>query len=71
MEKFRNIFRVDAARLSLCDYSSHGLYFVTICTKNKINYFGDFPRVETDNNPSQNNPSPKNKTNNRCETDYW
>src|SRR4030042_2350936 len=28
-------------RLHYYDYSSNGYYFVTICTKNKINYFGN------------------------------
>ena len=28
-------------RLSGFDYSNSGYYFVTICTKNRINYFGN------------------------------
>ncbi len=41
MEKFRNNFRIPSARLTNWDYGSHGLYFITICTKNKEHYFGE------------------------------
>jgi putative transposase len=50
MEKFQNTFRVPSARLKNYDYGSHGLYFITICTKNKEHYFGSI--VETHNNAS-------------------
>lgn len=39
-EKFRNKYRVDTIRLKNYDYSSNGYYFITICTKNRIHYFG-------------------------------
>lgn len=32
---FRNRYRVDSARLPGWDYSSHGCYFVTVCTKER------------------------------------
>jgi REP element-mobilizing transposase RayT len=28
-------------RLKNYDYSKNGYYFITICTKNRINYFGE------------------------------
>jgi len=38
---FSERFRIKSARLSKWDYSSPGYYFVTICTINKTNYFGN------------------------------
>jgi len=38
---YRNKYRVETARLPAWDYSSHGYYFVTICTKGKQYFFGD------------------------------
>lgn len=49
-EKFQNKYRISSARLPNWDYGSHGLYFVTICTKDRINYFGEI--AETQNTPS-------------------
>ena len=40
MNKFRNKYRIPSARLIGYDYGSHGFYFVTICTKDKICFFG-------------------------------
>jgi REP element-mobilizing transposase RayT len=37
---FSERFRIDAARLKYWDYSNVGCYFITICTRNRINYFG-------------------------------
>jgi REP element-mobilizing transposase RayT len=37
---YKNKYRIDSIRLACCDYSQAGYYFITICTKNKINYFG-------------------------------
>ncbi len=39
--KFQNKYRIPTNRLLGYDYGSNGLYFVTICTKNRINYFGE------------------------------
>ena len=56
MEKFKNKYRIPSARLSTWDYGSQALYFVTICTKDRIKYFGDIVVVETQNiaSPPQN-----------------
>lgn len=40
-QKFNNKYRIPSARLQSWDYSSSGLYFVTICTKNREPYFGE------------------------------
>lgn len=47
MEKFQNKYRIPSNRLQGYDYGSHGLYYVTICTKNRVCYFGHI--VETHN----------------------
>ena len=40
MEKFQNRFRIPSARANWHDYNG-GVYFVTICTKNREHYFGE------------------------------
>lgn len=39
-EKFQNQYRTQSNRLKNWDYSNAGYYSITICTKDKINYFG-------------------------------
>lgn len=40
MDKFQNKYRIPSARLQNWDYSWAAAYFVTICTHNRIHYFG-------------------------------
>lgn len=40
-KKFMDTYRIDSIRLKGWDYSSPGIYSVTICTQNKICWFGD------------------------------
>jgi REP element-mobilizing transposase RayT len=40
-EKFQNKYRSESARLAGYDYTRAGLYFITICTKNRECYFGE------------------------------
>jgi len=40
MNLFKNKYRIESTRLKNYDYSGVGSYFITICTKNKQNYFG-------------------------------
>jgi len=40
MEKFRGRYRVDSARLAGWDYRTTGWYFITVCTKDHIPFFG-------------------------------
>jgi REP element-mobilizing transposase RayT len=40
-ELFDNKYRVPSARLQSWNYGSEGFYFVTICTKDRIPYFGN------------------------------
>lgn len=41
MERFKNTYRIESARLKGWDYSKPGEYFITICTKNHENIFGE------------------------------
>lgn len=40
-EKYKNKYRTTPVRLTGWDYGSHGLYFITICTKDRVRYFGE------------------------------
>lgn len=40
-QRFRGRYRVASSRLVGFDYNSMGIYFVTICTKNREHYFGE------------------------------
>ena len=39
-DKFQNKYRIPSARWQDWDYSSDGACFITICTKNREQYFG-------------------------------
>ncbi len=39
-DKFRDKYRIPSTRLPNWDYSDNGYYFVTICTKDKEEFFG-------------------------------
>jgi putative transposase len=41
MEKFDDRYRIPSARLQKWDYGAKGAYFVTICTQNRVHYFGE------------------------------
>ncbi|WP_419699817.1 transposase [Mucilaginibacter sp. NFX135] len=45
-DKFQKRYRISSPRLEGWDYGSHGLYFVTICTKDRIPFFGEI--IQTD-----------------------
>jgi putative transposase len=40
-DQYQNKYRISSPRLAGWDYGSHGLYFITICTKDRIHYFGE------------------------------
>ncbi|MCZ2222284.1 MAG: hypothetical protein LC122_01445 [Chitinophagales bacterium] len=50
MAKFKNKYRIEPARLKHFNYGSNAAYYVTICTKNRINYLGSIV-TDTNNNP--------------------
>ena len=39
--KYKNKYRIESTRLKHWDYGCNAAYFVTICTKNRVCYFGD------------------------------
>jgi putative transposase len=41
MTRFKNKYRIPSSRLRTWDYSQPGMYFITICTKNRILQFGE------------------------------
>lgn len=41
MEKFQGKYRISSTRLRNWDYSSNGMYFITLCTRNREHYFGN------------------------------
>ena len=44
---YKNKYRITSARRPNWDYGSHGLYFVTICAKDRVPYFGEIISSET------------------------
>jgi REP element-mobilizing transposase RayT len=40
LEKYKNKYRIKSSRLQGYDYSENGMYFVTICTKEREHFFG-------------------------------
>ncbi len=45
-EKFKNKYHIKSLRVQGYDYSQSGAYFITICTKDKKNYFGKIKNSE-------------------------
>ena len=45
-DKYQNKYRIPSNRLQGYDYGSNGCYFVTICTKNRVHYFGEIVNEE-------------------------
>lgn len=41
MRKFNNKYRIASARAPWWDYANAGAYFITICTRHRIHYFGE------------------------------
>lgn len=39
-EKFKNKYTIKSVRLEKYDYSQNGMYFITICTKDRQEFFG-------------------------------
>ncbi len=44
-DKFNDKYRIKSARLEGYDYRNEGLYYVTICTKNRVHFFGECENV--------------------------
>jgi len=48
MEKFQGKYSISSTRLRNWDYASSGMYFITLCTKNREHYFGQIIKPEND-----------------------
>ena len=46
MDTFKNKYRIASTRLQTWEYGSPGLYFITICTKDRKHYFGEIENGE-------------------------
>ncbi len=46
MAKFKNKYRIESTRRPKWDYGWNGVYFITICTKNREMHFGDIENGE-------------------------
>ncbi len=45
-DQYRNKYRISPARLANWDYGSDGMYFITICTKERMRCFGEIEPVD-------------------------
>ena len=61
-DKFRHKYRIESTRLQSWNYGWNGAYFITICTHNRIHYFGEI--VETQNIASLQSQQNHNKSQN-------
>lgn len=61
-DRFKNKFRISSTRLTGWDYGSSGLYYITICTKDRMHYFGDVVSNQNSgtHNPETHNPETHN-----------
>ncbi|MDI6780275.1 MAG: hypothetical protein QME25_08860 [Bacteroidota bacterium] len=50
MTLFKNKYRIESTRLKEWDYSNAGWYYITICTKDKICWFGKILNGELESN---------------------
>ncbi|MCR8558474.1 transposase [Mucilaginibacter sp. BJC16-A38] len=48
-DKFKSKYRIPSTRLTGWDYGSNALYYITICTKDKLHYFGEIDSSEDEN----------------------
>ncbi len=51
MALFQNKYRIESARLQGWDYAREGLYFVTICTRDRARFFGEISAGEMQLSP--------------------
>ena len=40
-DRFKNKYRIPSTRLSGWDYGSNALYYITVCTQDRMHYFGE------------------------------
>ncbi|MEI7579341.1 MAG: transposase [bacterium] len=44
-KKYKNKYKIGSIRLKSWDYRSEGYYFITICTKGRIHFFGEIEKA--------------------------
>ncbi len=44
-EKYQNKYRIPSARLQNWDYADNAAYFITICTKDRLHFFGEIDKI--------------------------
>ena len=47
MHKFQGKYRISSIRLKNWDYASAGMYYITLCTKNRKHYFGEIIKTKS------------------------
>jgi REP element-mobilizing transposase RayT len=52
MDKFQNKYRIPSARLQNWDYRWAGAYFITVCTQNRLHYFGEIENGQMQLSPT-------------------
>jgi len=52
MTLYKDKYRIESARLQNWDYSTPSYYFVTLCTYNRANFFGDIVNGELRHSPA-------------------
>jgi len=57
-ELYHDRYRIATARLRGYDYGQNGAYFVTICTQDRVRYFGEMEIPAQDWNPVRLRPTP-------------
>ena len=70
-DQYQNKYRVSSPRLTGWDYGSHGLYFVTICTKDRVRYFGEIEDKEMQSKETQSIASLQMKEIGKIAYDNW
>src|SRR5690606_6294128 len=53
MKKYQNKYRISSARAPFWDYGWNAAYFVTICTQNRIRWFGEIVETQNFSTPKQ------------------
>ena len=51
--KYKNKYNISSTRLTGWDYGSHGTYFITICTKDRLRYFGEIESLDSEFNTEE------------------
>ena len=50
-DRFRDKYRIPSTRLQNWDYGWAGAYFITVCTKNRVPYFGEISNGKMELSP--------------------